>query len=887
MSTPNDIYFFNNQYDDGVVWDQLTSNRNKNYYKCLEHQKILQDLKTQFYDVSEFQQNEAINYKLNIPMESYTLYIETSIIPYYTKKRFLDKYGYNMPITMNEIFANSRIFKYFIFCQIGAKFFFGMEFAEADNGCYLIIKPNSFGIQLDRLSALMNTHGMYIGIRFVNQTDIYYAYRNKFLLFNENIVNSNYRIDLSLFSNITNFNKPDVVDEWTLYVSDIANNDNFTIAINASIIEEYGNRYVVIPVSAAEYIIKNTVNCKCYLVNEYQRADDRQLVETLPAEDQDINFIINSVNPIPLNNILIYLLDTTTGIKYTMYPFQIIQSEMKWGYYTIKYNKKELDAYLNMLGIADSVNAICIEWYEALNTMHTYDGHIRSFFELYDSVTKFDEFINTRATEIFNSYKPLVPTIYDASSFLTYDGYPDLRGFRLKCLIELFNDNPIRLKTLQRAINQKNKVSIRQVYHEADYPEIFARSVMNTSRHTITDINTFSFKEPMMFIQIYLSKDIRPSALIYVNGIRVNTEYIYVDRRAAYIYFRRSALKENIENVIEIEVFLYDTLPSHKIETETKFYSTGTNNSIPGANQYDIMSLRNLMFVDTKTNLCLGSDEISYRYVMTEVDIGNSNGHDFVFICDGDDFDYFMTNLIEFFEDYDGIKYAVRKSTTLVDAPSVTHKALDITRAYMRLNSSHRINHSLLITNTNNYRKVYVKDGLISASVNMYQFKESADKNRFRVYYAGKLLKPDEYEITLPSKYDGDVSVTIFNISGSDNNREVIFEYLPIEEDIVFRGIPDSSIYRDELFWFDDLTNVLLPEMLKVYVNGYRIPTDMIKDIGGFNILSIPGYKSGDYIEIYKNADDILNYITDRSGFVVNAELRSNLEFREYILKKG
>ena len=169
----------------------------------------------------------------------------------------------------------------------------------------------------------------------------------------------------------------------------------------------------------------------------------------------------------------------------------------------------------------------------------------------------------------------------------------------------------------------------------------------------------------------------------------------------------------------------------------------------------------------------------------------------------------------------------------------------------------------------------------------MVKFREKLTRDRFRVFYSGKLLDEEDYDIILPLKYNEDVIVNVRNVSAQHKRRDIIVEYLPIDESLLFSGIPDISVYHDGLFWFDHLDFPIIPEMMKVYINGLRIPREKIIDVGAINIFHLPDYKIGDSLKIFIPALDSFKYGLNTSKKILNSEMERNDDFRNYMVEKA
>ena len=869
----SDLYFFNNMYDDKIVLEEMIKDRRKNYYQSLRHQMCIQGFKTVSGKMSDFTVNPAINKTLGIHESSYTLHLDYSIVPYYTKKRFLDKYGYNRPVTMNEIFQDHSIFNHMLVCQIKDYFYFGLEIAEAMNGCYLIIKMHrSLGINEIYMKELIESDAPWT-VFFQNQVQIYHTFQNKYLIFTGEYDVGLYYIPLSSFKEISSMiEKPDTVNAWVLYCTCVTNNENMTMACNARIEKRRGGQYIAIPINFAKYCIANSTNCKCYLMNLYRKKDIAiyHLRDGRTEISHEINY---SKNPIPLSNIYIYEYDLINSIKKKLIPYE---GSIRYpNLYTFKLN-----------GPLSSDHVI-IEWMEASDAQCQFDNNMQDLVDCYGK-DFYKKLSNGEFTESVQSYLPVNITPYDFKDFLEFEEYPDIRAFRMKCLIEALKENPERYKPLIKRLYSASKHSIRHVYYESENPEVFSRSVMSTAGEIYDADYAFHFNEPMMFFKVHLSKEIVPSAIVFVNGYRVNTEYVHTVGKDSFIYIKRSDLDTTKKNVVEIEVFLYDTKVSHKVEREMRFFSTGISTILEGSRCFDEkMCIGQLSFIDKRTGYPLKPDEITFRYSLDSATIKPMSGEPIEYYFKSDDREIFLTSNEEIFIDESSTVLSVRPESVMEDIPAESHKILNTKDLFLSLNNSVHINDDIIVTNNNHYRKSYQKDGMKKTSVSMLKFREKLSPDRFRVYYGGKLLNSEDYDLNLPLKYNEDVQISINNVSAQHNRREIIAEYLPVDEMLIYEGIPGALLFHDGLFWFDYLDFPLLPEMMRVYINGMRITEDRVIDVGAMNIFDIPDYKVGDDLKIFIPAIDQFRYEMNESQTILNDEMMSNDTFRNFMISKS
>lgn len=893
--------FFNNQYDDRIVWNAINLGEQQNYYHCQDFQDIYNGKKKNYhFPFSAFKIDHSLNARLNIHYNAYTLEYQDELIPYHSKEKYLSKYGMMTQLSIDQCFTDVDMFKYFIIPQINYQYYFNVEIALSPTGTIVIIQPdeNNRGFTSLVLEELHSDENTLITLSYVNKSEIKTFRRSKAVIFaSRNYIDGVYWINTEEMFNLNNIKRDSYDGKYVMYINALSpTNESLMLSLSPRIKIENNTTFVGIPKESADFIKSHVSTCNIYL-RYHKNIDAKEFIinvnemqDNLEGSSFAFNFIENNCDPVCAGNISVYYYNEDTKLRYgvmkncniqvdTPYPRSIV----------IEGDKSSLDLSRYGLGV---FNTLLIEIdYVQRRENTTSDDCFRLF------LTRFaDPDVNRNCEAMLDRWKkwfPLRLSNYDYREFMESYHYPDIRGFRFEHFNEILDDNYMRLKYVQKELDRKNRLSIRRTFYQKENPN----SPVFTAR--FTDTRLFckdpkdSFKLPMpcsyILIHNHFRHPIRSGILIYVNGVRVKTEYIVQKMDDCYAFFNANALDATITtNVIDIEAFLYDSSPFGKKEEDITFFSITAPCRIPQCAEFDLMSLRHLMLVDKRSSVRLSPSEMKFKYIMKKVAITNPNMDDFEYMYDVDDFDYFMVLFLKFFQDAECVKYTVRAEPILEDIVSpFTHKILNLNNAYICLQNPQWINQNLILTNTNNYRKVY-SHGSIGSIVRMNYFKEFPDKDRFRVYFNGRLLRKSEFDISIGAKYSDAVTMTITNLINHTNETGfIIFEYLPIEETILYEGIPDTELYHDDLFWLDNLdefkNRALLSGELKVFINGYRIPLEEVVDINALSIFRIPKYKAGDYIQIYMTADDPAIQVLRKDRYAINLEMLHNPLFLEYM----
>jgi hypothetical protein len=101
MVTKNDYdsYFFNNLYNDELIGDKLAAFQNRLYNNILSGKEWIQNNRIINGDLDDVKIDQALNKEFNMPEGTYSLHLNTNIIPFYSEKAFFDKHKYGEVIS--------------------------------------------------------------------------------------------------------------------------------------------------------------------------------------------------------------------------------------------------------------------------------------------------------------------------------------------------------------------------------------------------------------------------------------------------------------------------------------------------------------------------------------------------------------------------------------------------------------------------------------------------------------------------------------------------------------------------------------------------------------------------------------------------------------------
>ena len=112
MVVKNDYsrYFFNNLYDDEIITNKLADYQNNMYDPILRGKSWIQNNRIINGDITDIQVNSELNDRFGIPKNTYSIFLNINIVPYYSEKDFYFKYGYETPISTSQIMEDDKIF---------------------------------------------------------------------------------------------------------------------------------------------------------------------------------------------------------------------------------------------------------------------------------------------------------------------------------------------------------------------------------------------------------------------------------------------------------------------------------------------------------------------------------------------------------------------------------------------------------------------------------------------------------------------------------------------------------------------------------------------------------------------------------------------------------
>lgn len=872
------LYFFNNQYYDKVVSDAIYELKNKLYFRSLETQKNVTNMVNYKIPFNEFNIRGNLNTRMKLPGKSYSYIIDKNLLPYYNKKIFLSKYGYEKPISLKQLYLDYEVFNQRIICNIDSKFITDLYFVALPSDETLIYFHGWSAADINSLQQHV------LNLSFEYSGDYYYTRRNKTDLIQNN------RILVSTFTNKVKLPKLAKMDAYKVY---IGNSETNLRAVNGKGVIEGGILYIELPVDFVTDLPITSLHC--YIMNEDKKLGS---IRFSKREDNDLIFQIDfDKNIISLENIKIYEINETQRILKLLHP--TIATILYPNVYDFRNMNLENDKkYL-------------IEWYESSDkdTSVTFDNNIKDYL-LYKGISYSDGMINLTLPRPLLDYNPIKSFEYNSDDYKNHSDYGDIVKYRISKLGELLKDNSNRSNNIVNLIDERNKRYIHLSTNGNIDPAIMSRTIMDNSIHA-DGSEIISFNEPHTYIIFSNSYNGNRATQLFLDGYRTVPTHIYTSNYITYVYIPKSKIYKNTEIIIDMAISLASALDNKKV-VNMIFRNIYKPSKLPIASDFGRVSSHDLLFFDALTNNYIPREIISFgmfvdkyfddrRYLVTNLDefyktinlqkIITKKENVFTpvpFVPILDDIKYLVTNLDEFYKTVDLQKILLNKETVFVPAPDEGfYKLVDSRDLTVSINNISFANTEISITNTDNYRWAKLKDAKIGDIIKLANFREDTDPRRIKVFYGGIVLDESNYLYKAPLKYDGDATIEIISLPPR-TDRTIIVEYLPYIEYNIFKGNSSSVHMGNGLI---DLSNhhdrELNLDYTKIYINGYRIASTRIRKYNANNVFRIMGLGDGMDLRVDVLAHDPSPYSYQDDNFLINKLLSVDSGFIEFMANKN
>ena len=854
-----ELYFLNNLYDDEIINEFISSFNNRLYYNILDGKKNIQQNIIKTGEMNQFEINSELNTKYSMPKDTYSIELEESIVPYYSEKKFLDKFGYNVPISSLDMLDDYEVFSKAYYLFIGDCYVYEYKVVVKHQGC-IIFLPISSQLPKSEIDKIVQAQDARWTVITKSKSDYYYVYMSRAMLFTDNRI---YVSKMNFKSIGVNKRKS---NHWTMYITTNGSATNLMACTNVTY---NSGGYFEVPAEFKSYVYPLSGNMRCFIVNEPECSGTGIYLNT--NNEDPIFQIPFQKNPIPIDNIVVWKYDNVNKRK--LYP---IPNNIKLSYPNI-YDFTEM--------ITDY--DIYIEWLEPMNDVSAYDTYIQEYIDCYGD--QYSTMIETNtANPLIQDYNPISDFELTSDDYFASEYYGDNRAWRLSKLIQLLKDNPNRYDEFIHRLYYNIKEYVNVTYTYETYPHIYERSIMNNEAHcNDADELNMHFSEPHTFIKVYNSSCEKRPCFLFINGVKKNITYVMPFGSDMYIYFPCRYI-ENHE-VIQLDIGLDDGQFPETISFVLSFI--GAFYRLEENHKLKSNAISDFIYYDANTKKYIDLNQISYRLRVKTATIQyiGIDLVDSISMVDDQKKLYDNASLLVEPTNYDYILLSA--ASTTIDIPSTNStKKLDLDSLQVTINDPDYVNDNIKvnITTTNFYMLRTFTVTQETGSFEITDFKGFPTKDRFKLYVDGRLQNPIVYDITFPTEFGGTVTITN---QGLDNGFLEI-HYIGYDDMLIYNNTI-GSLKRDDsdiLYLSDEVDLPFDTEIFRIYVDGYRIATDHIKYISQQNMITIndPNHEFTDdsNIMIFMQRVDADPYEYDTGLQFLNQVSTVDETFRNYLLDK-
>lgn len=834
------LLFFNNNYDESIIQNKLVDFRESTYFQSLNLQKSVPNCKLITGNMSDFKYDKLYNIDNNLPYRAYTLSIPECIIPTQKHNQILHKYK-NKVLSQLDFMKSTMVGRTVTF-QIDKYFFFLLNFKfDIDKTTLIIYADIKEGLSEEFIKNAIEENYQWT-LSITPQVEFMTTYRIKTSLFTDNT------IPVSLFEDYYMIGKPESVDTWNIFLSCDSTETNLLMSAEAS----YNNnkKAFVVDSRFKNFIFTKISNCRCYMLNSYQRLQYTVINSLSKAKQQ-----IAITNPIHPNNINIWRYDNLNMVKLDRV------AEVPKMIYPNIYDFEE---------IYRKYGTIYIEYcYNPLTQTH-FDNN----FELYQNYNSnfIKDMDNGNLPEKIAKYSPIEYLDLSIDEYRE-KRYTSVQQYRLDKLKELLKDNPLRYKKLYKEISVLNRNSIIFSFTKNEYQSVWERELMNTNEFKpYLDI---TFEEPHTYTEFNNSIAKDRSAILFIDGRRVSISKYITIGRTLYVFFPSGLLRE--ESTVTIEISNAPSI-SH-LDANITFENISDIQEFPVSSEK--VSALHLGFALQENSIFISNNSVryyynAYKYVSDEGDVLELEHK----------LEYYATSNMEAYAPLEASMYVLADEYSQISAPDNFAKYVNSENLKISLLDSSLMGKELIVFNVDKYKNLFDGEIEIENTFEIKLFKGEKNHNRIRVYVDGILLKRSQYTFEFPSYYRGTIKVTIHSLPEECTNTHCIIDYLPYLDYQLFNGIPSDLIYKNGVFFLSKITkHPIVLHKLKIYVNGKRVSMNNIKELPINDGIVISNYNEGDNIQIFidKDDDDCYNYEENKDNMVITDTVYNDNAFIEKI----
>jgi len=828
---------FNDQYANAVpVHQNFHTMRNLLFSRKQKETAQLNEIITISGVMSDFKIDPVFNKDHGLANNIYSYQSPIRIFPYYNRKKFNDKYGKDGAlITLKEVLENPNMFSKRVRFKINGYIVMNIAFSTNNSGTTIVLEPSATAlyqstiddfvasnVQWDMISEPISSFGT--------------ASKEKNKLFGTGNM-----IKMSDIQMNNTINIEASIGFWIVSIScSFSDPGIFIHTIGTTVIVD-GISYISIPEQFKTFLFTQTSICDMYVFG----ISDKIAPKLLNTTEMNNHYISGEYNILDPSCVSIERINNNTSV---------IGRTINTSSLTFKYP--------NVYTSSEVFNILTPHLLMRFNKPPSYDKDFllcNSTHSLYNPlqfplVRYIAEYKNTNILDITlpDIVKNYIPykLLYSLEDFMSSPYKTDFNKYMLYKLIDILHDYPARYCKLYDTINEKYRYFKYLLFHATSSPHVLNISLLNNLGEIHNEDYEMVFDEPQCYVSFNNSSGIKKEINIYVDGYRIPTKYSFIEGFMQYVYIPVS--KITTSSIIELEVLkdfdnmIYSgdilinstnvdiSLPTTLggiSSSNVVFYNATSNSYINKNNFYfgtsvyriDIYMIddpeKRKFFSESIGDYASSSDALLFSYYTSSYDINTS-------------ISYLKTILGEFYLTINEEKIRLEKDNERVVNPSSNdfYKILDSSDCFIICDKVEYVNIPLKIATTKFFETV---TGIIrnvdgKRTLQFINFRGDPSIDRFRVFLNGILLNPSDYILSIPSVYNGTVTVTYTNIPPDVANVGIV-DYLPIK---INRGntsvVKDFSIEGSNYLCLKRDSNQLpISSRDMIFINGKKYPQGM------------------------------------------------------------
>lgn len=928
MVAKNDYsrYFFNSLYDDELISNKIADYQNHMYDPILRGKSWIQNNRIINGDITDIQVNQELNLRYGMPMDTFSIFLNINIVPFYSEKEFYFRYGYEKPITTSQIMDDDKTFSKYMYFFMSGYLIHDVEIVVIKGGHTIIFIHPTEGdktgkIHKKDLNEIMtgdDEDGLWT-IMFSTRSDVYKVKQQRSTLFTDN------KIYLKHIPVYKKYNKPNKNNCYTLYITSFASSYNIMSACSVTVGKDEKGEYFLVPKEFKDYIYKRTNLMFCMIFNEPDCSGSGIYVDT--KGDKPIFQIPYKKNPIPIKNILIWQYDSENhrkihplevdvSIKYpNIYDFSRM---IEASYYTYLCDKSKAfivdknDKYIILRGENEDPNYdLYIEWIEPKEDCMLFNSYIQDYIDYYPNYC--DQVVNdTLPKEFTTNFDPITPIGLGAFDYYKSKYYGDYRAWRLSVLSKILHNNPKKYDLFYHEIYTNIRNYLTRCYTYKDQKDIYDRSIDNNYDQCINDKESrISFDTPHTYLHIQDNQtDLKPMN-VFIGGKLSALTFAMKRGNTTYAYIDRTYIEDHQSIQLDLEII------NKSIETA---WLTLNNSGVDLAslNFRENHSLSNLILFDEDGNY-ISKEDFTFQAQMVEEEFSYTNKSENLDSAYNEEIDFY-TRDGELFVPAGSDGLIVQKHKISIDI-KVPESSKDTKFNNMILKpKSGKYNGNKIGISTTDFcrrRTFFFVDDLsevqfydkydnefLTSSLEIFivqpdettgyqssyttEFKNFRGKpslDRIKVYADGKIVSPKRYEVV----FEGYNKNAVFHFHEDLMGQKIDIHYFGYDDELIYDGEISPLLKTDAfvLFLRDIIETPYDKYVYKIFIDGYRISDDKITMLGQSNMLYINSLiNSSSNIMIYRQKmdDEIYGYTKDTQFLDITAQNDPN--FLKFLIDK-